>query len=255
MVEVLDLKPEDTVIEIGPGDGMVTNIALAKGSKVIAVEIDYDLIPNLVKRFGDEKLFGLLHEDIMRLDINNVLEKRKVEKLKVVGSLPYNISKRIIDKFINFNIERLDIENKMPVEAMSFIVQEEVAKSYTALAPQSTFISNYVHLFCDVRKYESIPARQFFPMPKVNGGIILFKFKKEFPANYKEIIKLMRIGFASPRKTLRKNLTNSTRWAPEIIDAVLKEMAFEEHVRPAEIENEKWIELLNLLNKSQETKN
>jgi len=192
---------------------MLTNILVQTGTKVMSIEIDYTLIPNLIKRFTDNKNFYLVHQDFLVADLNEELDKIEAgESIKVVGSLPYNISKRIIDRIVKYNLEQKAANHPRLVKRMSFIIQDEVAKEYVALAPRASFLSNYIKIFADVKKMESVPAIQFFPMPKVNGGIIVIEFKEETPTDYVEILKLIRIGFLTPRKTLLRNLKNSRKW-------------------------------------------
>ncbi|MEP7104118.1 MAG: 16S rRNA (adenine(1518)-N(6)/adenine(1519)-N(6))-dimethyltransferase RsmA [Candidatus Dojkabacteria bacterium] len=253
LIAGLELKAGETVIEIGPGDGMVTNLLLQKDAKVICIEVDYDLIPNLIKRFGDNPNFHIVHQDVLEANFDEILKKFEAGiKFKVVGSLPYNISKPIINKLINYKIgtdkDKQLAAGKSQLISMSFIVQDEVAKDYVASAPKATFLSNYVRLFCDVRKFESIPAQQFYPMPKVNGGIVYFEFRNEPKKNFEEIRKFLRIGFTSPRKTLARNLKNSNKWKSEDIDKAFVELGLGEKVRPAEIDTEMWMKLFETLN-------
>lgn len=244
MVDNLKLTTEDTVIEIGPGDGMVTKLLLDSGIKVIALEIDDDLIPKLSAKFAAYSNFQLVHLSILDANIEEILtQNNATHSVKVAGSLPYNISKKIIDLFIRFNTN----DSKFRVKICSFIVQEEVAKDYAALAPKSSFLANYSRIFAKVRKLESIPNHMFYPMPKVNGGILKFEIKDEIQANYQDLHKLIRVGFSNPRKTLLNNLKSSAKYNLENIDEIYTQVGFKPTVRPAEIEFEKWEQLGNLI--------
>lgn len=244
MVDNLKLSPEDTVIEIGPGDGMVTRLLLDSGVKVIALEIDDDLIPKLAAKFVSYSNFQLVHLSILDANIEQILKENKATtSIKVVGSLPYNISKKIIDLFIRFNTNNSDFKVKL----CSFIVQEEVAKDYAAIAPKASFLANYSRIFAKVRKLESIPNHMFFPMPKVNGGILKFEIKDEIPANYQELHKLIRVGFSNPRKTLSNNLKSSGKYILENIEDLYKTIGFKSTIRPAEIEFEDWEKLSKII--------
>lgn len=246
LVEPLKLTTDDLVLEVGPGDGMITNQLIESGAQTIATEIDYDLLPNLVRRFGDNPRFLLLHEDILTLDIASIVEKYNFSgDLKIVGSLPYNISKKIIKKFIDYNLTNPKIKVKM----MSFIMQEEVAKDYIAKAPKSSFLSNYVGVFADVRKKESIPAIQFFPKPQVNGGILVFNFKDEQIPNSLELVRFIKVGFSNPRKLLSKSLSNTKKWSKEQLDEAFKAAGLEEKARAAELSQDQWVKLFEVLSK------
>ncbi len=244
MVDKLELQPTDTVIEIGPGDGMVTKLLLESGAKVIALEIDDDLIPKLSGKFANFTNFNLVHLSILDANIEEILNNANSGiNVKVTGSLPYNISKKIIDMFIRFNTTN----SKFVIKTCAFIVQEEVAKDYAAIAPKSSFLSNYSRIFAKVRKLESIPKYMFFPEPKVNGGILRFEIKENMPSNFLELHKLMRVGFSNPRKTLSNNLKSSARYKVDNLEEIYKSIEIKPTARPAELEYEQWEKLANSL--------
>lgn len=238
LVANLDLTSNDFVIEIGPGDGKVSQEVLNSGANLLAIEVDYDLLPNLIKRFNDRSNFDIIHDDILNVDINKLEQLTNVEKIKVVGSLPYNISKQIIDKFLKLHVE----ENSLQVEKMAFIVQEEVAIKYNATAPSSTALSLLTSVYANISKGKSIPASQFHPKPKVNGAIIIFEPKpSQAKFNYySEISKLINIGFSSKKKKLLKNLLNSNRYEEDSIRGAFDKLNIEENKRPPEIDFAIW---------------
>jgi 16S rRNA (adenine1518-N6/adenine1519-N6)-dimethyltransferase len=239
MISALQIGKDDLVIEIGPGDGSVTKRILEKEAKLISIEIDYDLLAKLLIRFKDYKNFDLVHEDILLVNLSEVLSKYDNKNIKVIGSLPYNISKRIIDKFLKFNFEQSDYK----IEAMCFIVQDEVAKSYSARPPQASSLSIITNLFTEVKKLESIPASQFHPKPKVGGGIIYFKPRESIDNKYLEIKTLLRIGFSSPRKKLISNIENSNKYENSKLLEIFEQMGLSTDVRASELTLEQWSEL------------
>lgn len=248
LIDALEIHEGDTVIEIGPGDGMITNAILngfEENIRVFAVEVDYDLLPNLIKRFSSHPNFKLIHKDVLELDLEEMLQENNIEgEIKIIGALPYNISKKIIDKFLNFSVIKND---KYKVSKLAFIVQEEVAKDYVAKAPQSTFLSNYVEFFGSARKFKSIPNHKFFPMPKVNGAILQFNLNNELNQDYPAIKKLIRLGFASPRKTLFRNLSNVKELKEKNLQAIFAEIGITPTARPAELTHEQWKNLFEKL--------
>src|SRR5260221_3377742 len=91
LIESIDINADDTVIEIGPGDGSVTSKLLATGAQVLSFEIDYDLLATLLRRFSENQNFHLVHEDILKTNIEENLKKIDAKKtVKVIGALPYN---------------------------------------------------------------------------------------------------------------------------------------------------------------------
>ncbi len=237
MVNALELDPTDTIIEVGPGEGLLTRLLISSGVKVISVEIDYSLLPNLITRFSDSKNFMLVNQDILETDVFELLGN---SKFKVIGSLPYNISKKIIKQFITS-------ENKP--ERMVVLVQEEVSKLYNAKAPKATFLSNWIKLYAKVTKLESVPASQFYPKPKVNGGILLFEpINNNFSAEKKEDLgKLLKLGFISPRKVLLNNLKSSRKYDNEKLGDVFISCDIGSKVRASELTFETWLLLFDKL--------
>lgn len=232
MIAGLALEPGDVVIEVGPGEGMVTSLLLEQVSKVIAVEIDYELVPKLIAKFQETGKFKLVHQDILEFQPAEYLEGHEY---KFIGSLPYNISKPIIRKFLTAN---------QPPKRMSVIVQAEVGHDYTAGAPKASFLANWARLYADVKKLESIPASQFFPRPKVDGAIITFTPHNRIDQETRqELEKLLRAAFSSPRKTLWNNLNSSRIWVKESLQSVWEALSLSPTLRPAEVEFDTWIQI------------
>jgi 16S rRNA (adenine1518-N6/adenine1519-N6)-dimethyltransferase len=242
LIEPLQIQPEDVVVEIGPGDGRVTNLLLQAGARVLAIEKDYSLIPKLIAKFNSQPGFELVNEDVLDLDIVAEVEVKfpGTAVIKMVGSLPFNISKKIISNALNMS---------PPPEVMSFIVQAEVAKNYVTVAPKATFISNWAGLRADIKKLVSIPASQFFPVPKVDGAILVFKPSPE-NLELERIDKLQRIGFKSPRKTLWNNLSSTFNSNREELSTVWENLGLDQKVRPAELEPQQWLDLAAALSKA-----
>lgn len=237
LVEHAAVVEGDVVIEVGPGDGRVTKALLETGAKVISIEIDYGLLPNLIKRFNEYPNWELVHKDIMELDVAATLKEFAAEAIgkgyKVIGSLPYNISKQIIAKFLTI---------EQPPINITVIVQDEVAKDYVAAAPKSSFLSAWSHLHADVRKLESIPASQFMPVPKVDGGIL--RFTPKVGTNTPALEKLIRLGYTNPRKTLANNL--KPIYGDRLL-ASLDKLSLKQTIRPAELSQADWVKLYELL--------
>lgn len=249
MVEELKLEDGDLVIEVGPGDGAVTSLVLQKpGVFLLSIEVDYDLLPNLIRKFSSNENFKLIHKSILDFDLEQDLpDFTKFKQIKVIGSLPFNISKKIIDNFLKLKV-KFDKEKTTPnLSRMAFIVQEEVGKDYTAKAPRATFLATYVSLFASTRKLESIPRTQFHPVPKVNGAIIRFEFLENIEID-ENLLKFIRLGYISPRKTLQHNLKSSKKWNNELIEKSFTEMQLSTTARASELEKAQWVELFGKLN-------
>ncbi len=237
LVDPLKLTNKDFVIEIGPGDGVVTWEILQSGAELRSIEIDNDLIPKLKDKFYGYTNFAVINQNILDLDFSKIIPEH-AETVKFVGSLPYNISKKIIEKIAIYKLE-----SRKNIMAC-FIVQEEVAKDYVALVPKASFLSNFLRMISKVKKLQSIPAGQFFPRPKVDGGIIKIEFNSIVdPEKVKKVWKIMRIGFSSPRKRLLKNLEANQHLDKQKLKEIIQEQNINLNIRAAELETEQWEKL------------
>ncbi len=244
LVEVSDPQEGDQYIEIGPGDGNITQFLLESHVKVMCVEVDYDLIPKLIKRFDidadPDSQIQIVHKDVMDLD-KDFYDKFAGKSVKIIGSLPYNISKKIIDKFLSAHEQGL-----LDVSNMTFIVQEEVSQDIVSMPPKANFFSTLMHIRSKVKKFESIPARHFFPVPKVNGGIL--QITPNGKGFSESLIKFIKIAYSSPRKQMVGNIVNSNKYKAEDVRNAVKELGISETARAQEVEIEKWEPFYKKLN-------
>ncbi|KXK26416.1 MAG: Ribosomal RNA small subunit methyltransferase A [candidate division WS6 bacterium OLB20] len=191
LVAAAELNPQTRVLEVGPGDGAVTEFLLEQAHDVTSVEIDTDLIAPLSAKFSDyisNGRYRLLNDDILRFDPEVYFG---TDPYTVVGSLPYNISKKIISLFL---------QSSHKPEKMSLILQKEVAVDYVTPAPKASFLHTVTALYADCRLVETIPAKAFYPEPKVDGGIMTISPVAGRYSRMKELIRFIKIGFSSPRK-------------------------------------------------------
>jgi len=233
LVNTLILKKNVKVIEVGPGNGIVTTELLKTGSDVYSIEIDSELVPLLINKFNNNKHFHLINSDIMKLNLDSLPQCKYV----VVGSLPYNISKEIIYKFM--------LANNKP-QNMVFIIQKEVADEYCAIKPHNTFLSNWLRLYSIPEFICKIPNTEFYPQPKVDGAIIKFELT---PEKYKDCIKITKFikhNFGQPRKKLSATLSSITG-SKENAKNIIQNAGFKDTIRAAELDLEDWIRLYNLL--------
>jgi len=199
-----ELKSSDTVLEIGPGKGVLTEALLGTGAKVVAVEKDDRLIPLLQEKFAKEISGGklkLIHGDALEIDN----WKLDINDYKVVANIPYYITGQIFRKF-------LTAQNKP--ELVVLMVQKEVAQRIVARNGKESLLSLSIKVY-GVPKIIRIVSKTYFkPRPKVDSAILKIQniskqffsgkaAKKEGERNFFELIKL---GFSSKRKILLGNL-------------------------------------------------
>jgi len=240
IVEAGEIKPNDMILEIGPGKGALTKKLLEKmsgggpHSKIIAVEKDRELFEFLKVKFEkeiSEKKLILINEDILKFEIRKAISSfwnglagggtqrtedlRKTLKLlsrkyKIIANIPYNITGAILKKFLT---------EKYQPTSMVLMVQHEVAKRImgrgsnpsTPLKVKESILSISVKAYGEPKIIMKVPARYFSPAPKVDSAIIAIrnisrKIFEENKLNENEFWEIVRAGFAHKRKKLSSNL-------------------------------------------------
>lgn len=179
------------ILEIGPGRGYFTEKLMSKFDLVLAIEKDDNLAWNLKSTFPD---LSIINSDILLLDIRNI----PLHEYATYGSLPYNISKRIISLFMEDG----------RISDMFFIVQKEVAEKYTQKDTKSSILSMTSKIYADFKLVMNISPASFRPMPKVESSLIHIKINKnrEKIDDIKKFVGIIHRAFSSPRKKIRNNL-------------------------------------------------
>jgi 16S rRNA (adenine1518-N6/adenine1519-N6)-dimethyltransferase len=244
LLSPLDLSPEDFVIEIGPGDGSISNEILNSGAKLLAIEIDYDLLAKLLMRFHTKENFYLEEGDFLEINLNELLAKYDAPKeIKIVSNLPFRFYKEILKKIFNYNSSQTEYK----ITKMSFILQDEVAKDYVPRPLDNSLRSLTAQVYCNViKKLETIPNHKFTPKPKIDAAIIYFE-PKDFVEDKKDLLKFIKIGFSSPKKTLRNNLSSIQEIDKGKLVEVFNILNLGEKARPADLSLEQWEKLFNSL--------
>ena len=202
IVDEVDIKEDDIVVEIGPGTGVMTQEILSKNpKKLYAVEIDQTLYPILEEKFKEYKNFELVKQDILKVNMRDFLQDGKI---KLVGNLPYNVASLIIVNCV-FNLDIL--------HSCTFMIQKEVAEKLTAKPKTKdyTFLSVFVQTFFDVNYVMSVPARFFSPPPKVTSAVVkLIPNNKYNLTEIKKYKNFLSFIFNNRRKMLRTKLDEET---------------------------------------------
>lgn len=215
IVAAAELTQRDNVLEVGPGEGALTELLLQKAGKVIAVEKDARLVPVLQNRFQKEIAGGklkLIYADILTLPVNS--QKLKVNSFRVVANLPYYITGQFLRKFL---------QTEYQPAAMTLLLQKEVAKRIVAAGGRESVLSISVKAYGMPRYIDTVKAGSFSPPPKVDSAILAIEnISKDFFADptvkppkitRSNLVKkgerffaLLKKGFAHPRKILSSNL-------------------------------------------------
>ena len=284
MVDAAEIKKGETVLEIGPGTGVITEALVAAGAKVIAVEADRDLIKPLQEKFGDTieliqgDIFSVFLPPFPRGDRGGLpagfADKGlplSDSKYKLVSNLPYHIASHVLRQFLS--------TSPRPTRLV-IMTQREVADRIVAKPPKMGLLSVVCQLYASCKKIANVAPGAFRPAPKVGSAIVrLDVFPPPFPRGDRgglpvkrvagigglplqpeKIIKLAKTGFSSKRKQLQRNLSASPVglsvglrprdakiFPTEKIKETLQEMGLDPRIRAENLTVEQWVELYHRL--------
>ncbi|MBP3338602.1 MAG: 16S rRNA (adenine(1518)-N(6)/adenine(1519)-N(6))-dimethyltransferase RsmA [Lachnospiraceae bacterium] len=246
IIEASGVSKDDMVLEIGPGIGTMTQYLCENARKVIAVEIDKNLIPILSDTLSEYDNVRVINEDILKVDINKLVnEENDGKPIKVIANLPYYITTPIIMGLF---------ESHVPIESITIMVQKEVAdrmkvgpgtKDYGAL-------SLAVQYYAEPKVVATAPANCFMPRPNVDSSVIKLTRHENVPVNVKDeklMFKIIRASFNQRRKTLQNSICNSPdlHFSKAQIVEALKQMGLSETIRGEALTLEQFAEFTNYL--------
>ena len=229
IVSAADINENDLVIEVGPGIGTLTQAMAKKAGKVISVEIDKTLVPILGELLEDYNNIEIINEDILKVDINEIIENHKGMNVKMAANLPYNITTPIIMGIL---------EKHIPMDSLTVMIQKEVA--YRMNAKHSTkdygSLSLVTQYYCEPYLVANVPQNCFMPRPNVDSAVIKLSILKEpriKVKNEKFMFDFIKAGFSQRRKTLVNCIFNSglVTLNKEELGKVLNELGYDERVR------------------------
>lgn len=231
LLETADLNPQDHVLEVGPGLGVITKALAQKVNRVTAVERDTRLV-KILNETCDLNNVEIINEDFLDLDLS-------FENYKVVSSLPFNAATAIIRKVL---------EETSP-QLMAVTVQEEVAEKITAEPPNMTVVAVAIQFYGNVEIVDSIPKQEFFPQPKVNSSIL--KITDIIPIDHElrkeklneNFFKVVKAGFAHSRKKLVNSLELELNQNKEDLRSLLQKSDVDPGRRAETLGIKEWVKL------------
>jgi len=233
VIKAAELHSKDIVLEVGPGIGALTKEIAKKAGKVIAVEKDPRMVKILIENLKEFKNIEIINKDILK---NYELRIMNYE-YKIVANLPFYITAPVIRKFL---------ESKYPPEEMVLIVQKEVAQRICSKPPKMNILAVSVQFYAKPKIISYISKKSFWPSPKVDSAIIKIVPQKK----YKDIdidlfFKVVKAGFAHPRKQLANNLTNGLKLNKQEVNDLLLKNNIKPSQRAETLAVQDWINLFN----------
>jgi len=231
IVSAANISDSDTLLEIGPGLGALTQALLATGSSVTAIEKDKTMVSHLRKHFPD---LTLIEQDVLDVNLDELFSDGVN---KIIANLPYSVGSRFI-------VNALEA-HPLP-ERMVFMVQKEVSDRLTAQPGGKAFgpLAIWSQLHCNVTRIKNVSPSCFMPKPKVQSAVV--RFEKRFAprvdvANYARFKRLIKLSFTQRRKQIGSILKKT---APEFLDH-LTGCGIAPDARPETLTIEQWATLAN----------
>jgi 16S rRNA (adenine1518-N6/adenine1519-N6)-dimethyltransferase len=255
IVHAIDPKPDEVILEIGPGRGTITGYLLERSAQVYAVEIDERLLDPLRKKFSNNPHFNLIHGDFLRMSWDDMVPDIA---FRLVGNLPYHITSGVIFRCLEtLRAQRNDVApprspggnkrgstNIRKLQSWILMVQKEVAQRIIAVPGSRDF--GILSVFCALEGTAEIltivNARAFYPRPKVDGAVIRFIPHQHHlqVTDFTILNKLIRGAFSGRRKMLRNTLKSTAGIHP-----FWQELQFDFTRRPETVSVAEWVHLAN----------
>ncbi|MDB5161741.1 MAG: Ribosomal small subunit methyltransferase [Candidatus Saccharibacteria bacterium] len=235
IADAADINPSDTVLEIGPGLGTLTSELLRRAEKVVAVELDEELVAKLPGQFPGTSL-EVIHQDILDFDLS-VLPKDYV----VVANVPYYITSKII---------QLLLSSSNKPRQIVLLIQKEVAERLAAEPGNMSILAISAQIFAEVSLDQEVPAHFFTPPPKVDSQVVVLKTRQESlikDVDEKEFFRLVKAGFSAKRKKLRSSLSAGLGISKPETETLLAHAQIDPDVRAEALSIEEWVRLTKIV--------
>lgn len=228
------IEQSDTIVEIGPGEGVLTEKLLETGANITAIEKDDRLIPVLQKKFAREistRKLNLIHADILDVGITHITNS----KYKLIANIPYYITGQII---------RMFLESDAQPSSMTLLIQKEVADRIVAKDEKESLLSLSVKIYGEPKLVRFVGRGAFTPQPNVDSAVIsidnISKSKLD-GVDEKLFFKIIHAGFAHKRKQLLPNLSNI--YEKSLILEILKQCSINEKIRAEDLKISEWVSI------------
>ena len=237
------ITKDDYILEVGPGIGTLTEELSLRAKKVVAVEIDKNLLPILditLKRYENIEIF---HGDILDIDIKKLIEERlEGGPVKVVAILPYYVTTPIIARFL---------EEDLNVESLTIMVQKEVAQRMVSKEGSKVYgsLSVFVNFYSEPEILLNVPKSVFMPSPKIDSAVIRLNMKEKLPQVDKDqFFKVVKASFSKRRKTILNALSSyGFQLTKEEFKTALEKAGIDPKSRAEELNLEQFVSLSEVL--------
>lgn len=236
IVAAADIQPGDTVLEIGPGAGVMTRLIAAQAETVYTIELDRRMISVLDETLADVENVSVVHGDALTVDWN--IAFREKFDTRLVANIPYQITSPLLIRIL---------ESEPAFIHATVLVQKEVAERVVATAGSKVYgaLSCVAQFVCDCHISSVVPRGVFYPPPKVDSAVLnLHPHHKYQDITIDAFTRVTRAAFNQRRKTLRNSLTAGLGWTDELLYAVLDKTSVMPDLRPEQVTVEQFCDIV-----------
>lgn len=228
MCDAVEVNSQDTVLEIGPGLGTLTEKLVRQAKKVVAVEFDADLARDLPKRVPATNL-QVVQQDILKFDLTSL-----PPNYKVAANIPY---------YLTSNLLRQLCESSNHFSSAAILVQKEVAERVCAKPGDMSMLSVSVQFYCQTGLGPVVPAELFTPPPKVDSQILLLEYRAQplfADTDMRAFFRIVKAGFAQRRKTLLNSLSSGLHLSRDEVAGTLAKAGIAPNTRAQSLSLQQW---------------
>jgi 16S rRNA (adenine1518-N6/adenine1519-N6)-dimethyltransferase len=234
-----ELSRDDTVVEIGPGLGILTKVLAESCGKVIAIELDSKLASMLRKRLSSFSNVSIVHADVLKVTPKELLANYlaapgTVAGYKVVANLPYYITSPVLRHFL---------EASAKPSIMVVMVQREVGEAIAGISGKMNLLAVRTQLYSKPTIVARVPARSFYPPPKVNSVVLRLDVYDKPPIEIPDVadfLEVVSFGFSSRRKQLRNSLAQALNMPSDEVCLLLARAGVDARRRAETLSLEEW---------------
>ncbi|MBI4199990.1 MAG: 16S rRNA (adenine(1518)-N(6)/adenine(1519)-N(6))-dimethyltransferase RsmA [Chloroflexi bacterium] len=237
ILQAAELGQDDTVVEVGPGLGVLTRDLLARAQRVVAVELDAELASALQQALAGQGNLRVVCADARTVEVAALVDGAPY---KLVANMPYYAASPILRHFL---------EGPHPPTRAVVMVQREVAQSMAARPGEMSVLSVAVQLYGSPRIVASVPRSAFYPQPKVTSAIVRIDVYPKPALDLEDreaFFRVVRAGFSAPRKQLRNSLAQGLGLSPQVTEPLLARAGIDSRRRPETLTLEEWERLFRV---------
>jgi 16S rRNA (adenine1518-N6/adenine1519-N6)-dimethyltransferase len=230
-----EIQPGETVIEVGPGLGILTRELLRTAGRVVAIELDRDLAAHLRHNLAGRTPLELVESDALKVDLGRLLAPD--ETYSIVANLPYSSASAII---------RFFLEQPHPPRRMTVMVQREVAERLVASPPSMSILSVATQFYASGEIAFHVPPGAFVPSPKVESSVVTLDVRTSLalpPDARGQLFALVNAGFRHKRKTLANSLADETREPKSVVAERLAVVGIDPLRRAQTLSLDEWLDV------------